>query len=102
MDKKPSISRRSFLRRVVGGAALGGAGAMVTGCATLANTDSDPYDPIGEGYGRPDYPDDQCTDSDRGRYSDPRGQGRNCRQPVACNDSDAGRNADPSGQGRRC
>lgn len=105
MSSNGPMSRRSFLRRVAGGAVIGGAGAMVTGCATLANTDSDPYDPIGQGYGQQGYPDhyEECTDADRGRYSDPRGRGRNCAPPPqSCSDSDSGRYQDPVGQGRRC
>lgn len=106
MASKGPINRRSFLRAVVGTAALGGSGAMVTGCATLANSDSDPFDPIGGGYGRQrGYPDhyEQCTDSDRGRESDPRGRGRNCAAPPqSCTDSDSGRYQDPAGRGRRC
>ena len=106
MDSKGPINRRSFLRAVVGTAALGGSTAMVSGCATLANSDSDPFDPIGGGYGRRNgYPDqyEQCTDSDRGSQSDPRGRGRNCSgQQQACSDNDSGQYQDPAGRGRRC
>jgi hypothetical protein len=108
MKEKRPISRRSFLRTVVGSAAIGGSSVMVSGCATLANSDSDPFDPIGRGYGggrHGRYPDhyEECTDADRGRESDPRGRGRDCgRPPQSCTDSDSGRYQDPPGRGRRC
>ena len=47
---KPSrkISRRSFLRRVGGGALGAGSFLGLTGCVS-GYSDSDPYDPVGGG-----------------------------------------------------
>ena len=89
MKATRSMSRRSFLGRISGGAVAVGAMAALSGCATL-ESDADAYDPIGGGGGgrrrrRRDGDDD-------GR----RGGG------GGCSDSDSGRNADPSGRGRRC
>lgn len=47
-----------------------------------------------------------CSDTDDGRYADPPGFGRRCRQGppsgAGCSDFDGGGNADPPGLGRRC
>lgn len=81
MKPTRSISRRSFLKRVGGGAALAGGALSLTGCFGM--TDSDPYDPIGGGRGgrrgrrgRRDDDDRGCTDRDRGQRADPPGRGR--------------------------
>lgn len=132
MRSSRKLSRRSFLHRVGGGAIGGGSLLMLTGCVGIS--DADPYDPIGGGYGRrgghsdsdPVDPYGQgaggCTDSDRGRRSDPANRGRRCRQSQSDNDggpysdatgcggggcgqsysdNDRGKYADPVGQGRR-
>ena len=107
MSDRRAISRRSFLQRVGGGVAVAGSATLLTGCVGIA--DSDPYDPIGGrgghgGYGGPGRyppPPRECTDNDSGRYADPRGRGRRCRQqPQSCTDADQGRNEDEAGQGR--
>lgn len=57
MTDKKRVDRRSFMARVVGGAAATGALTAVTGCAGLGATDADPYDVAGMGsggYGRTD------------------------------------------------
>jgi len=51
MKATRSISRRSFLGSIGGGAAATGALLLLSGCATLGYSDSDPYDPIGGGGG---------------------------------------------------
>jgi hypothetical protein len=88
MDPIRSITRRSFLGRITGGAAAIGSLVTLTGCTTLANTDSDPYDPIGGGYGghgrgggghrrrRRRDREEGGSDRDSGRYADPPGRGR--------------------------
>ena len=94
------------MQRVGGGMVVAGSATMLTGCAGLV--DADPYDPIGSrgGYGgghrgRGRYPGPaECTDSDSGRYADPRGRGRRCAAPRSCTDSDRGEYADPPGGGR--
>ena len=98
MNVTRKISRRSFLGRIGGGAAAAGALLVLTGCATLGYSDSDPYEPLGAG-----------GDGGRGRRgrrgddADGRGRGgRGGRGGGSCSDSDGGRNADPSGRGRRC
>ena len=128
MSDKKQIDRRSFMARVMGGIAVGGALGTVAGCA---GTDSDPYDLAGlgrgmtaggcsdsdSGYGEdqvgngrrcgtpgPAPPPSNCSDSDSGRSSDGIGQGRRCGPPppTNCSDSDSGRYGDPEGNGRRC
>ena len=105
MEPKRPISRRSFMQRVGGGVVVAGSATMLTGCAGLV--DADPYDQIGSrgGYGRHHrgrgyYPPRECTDSDSGRYADPRGRGRRCAVSQGCTDSDRGGYADPPGGGR--
>ena len=49
MKATRTISRRSFLGSIGGGAAAVGALLTLSGCATLGYSDSDPYDPIGGG-----------------------------------------------------
>ena len=89
------ISRRSFLGSIGGGAAMAGALLTLTGCATLGYSDSDPYDPIGGGYGGRGRRGGRRGDDDDGRGRGGRGRG-------GCSDNDSGRYADPSGRGRRC
>jgi hypothetical protein len=67
----------------------------------LANSDSDPYDPIGGGYGG------HGRGGGRGRgggHGGGRGHGggggRGRGGEGGCTDSDSGRNADPAGRGR--
>jgi hypothetical protein len=130
MSDRKRPDRRSFLRRVVGGAAALGALGTVTGHASAQSrrtglTDSDESDaanfgtqtgyndsdsgsnsdPIGRGRRRTTP--QRCSDSDTGRNADPVGRGRRCGTPVdpkqtSCSDSDSGRNGDASGSGRRC
>jgi hypothetical protein len=87
MARKTPINRRSFLVRVSGTAAVMGAAAVVTGCATSQNC---------SGY----------TDRDYGRYADRAGCGRGPnaprapqapRQQQSVSDLDPG---DPVGRGR--
>lgn len=122
MTRKPrSISRRSFLARVAGGAAAGGAMMVlappaqgqqnytgVTDCDTAAGNRDRP------GYGRGVR--NSVSDNDSGPAGDPPCQGRGTRsgsptgttynpstQPrTGCSDSDRGQYGDPSGHGRRC
>jgi hypothetical protein len=88
MKARRGMSRRSFLGRIGGGTVAAGALLTLTGCATLANSDSDPYDPIGGGYGG------------RGRRGGRGGGGRGRGGERGCTDSDSGRNADSAGRGR--
>ena len=122
-DEIRNVSRRSFLGRVLGGAAIGAVAIVGGATPAAAQTDSDPNDPVGRGRGS--Y--GGVTDSDTGRYADPagRGRGRGRRRyrsgitdrdpgdPVGngrggrrgrsgCTDSDGGSYADPAGNGRRC
>ena len=99
-------SRRSFLRTVVGGAALSGAASIVNGayaqgrtwsanevaCAS-GITDSDggaEADPVGKGRGP------GITDSDSGKRADQAGYG----QGTGVTDEDSGESADRAGYGR--
>lgn len=81
------ISRRSLLSAL--GLGLGAAAAAVVGPATIAAQAPN-----------------RCTDTDDGRYADPPGQGRRCRQqaprPTGCTDNDSGPNEDPVGYGTGC
>jgi len=117
VEIRRKISRRSFLGRVAGGAAVvGGAFELMTGPAVAQVTDSDTgsnADPAGRGRGRTGVTDRDpgdavgngrggrsgVTDNDTGSNADPAGNGRGRR---ACSDSDSGTNADPVGRGRRC
>ena len=59
MAKKGKLSRRSFLTRVAGAAAMTGAASVVTGGAAAQNYTGQ-------------------TDSDTGSYADPVGRGDRC------------------------
>jgi hypothetical protein len=76
MKPTRKISRRSFLRRVGGGAVGAGSFLTLTGCVT-GPSDSDPYDPAGGGWGSGGGR--GYSDNDTGRYADPPGQGRGPR-----------------------
>src|SRR5262245_9242758 len=82
------VSRRSLLSAL--GLGLGAAAAAVVGGAAMT---------AAQGQNR-------CTDNDDGRYADPPGQGRRCRQqsprPTGCSDNDSGPNEDPVGYGTQC
>jgi hypothetical protein len=78
-DRK--LTRRSFVRRVLGGSiAAGGALALIGGEARAQVTDSDPSDPAGQGRGG------GVTDSDSGPGADPAGRGRGGGRPIGDND----------------
>ena len=95
MKATRTISRRSFLGSIGGGAAAAGALLTLSGCATLGS-DSDPYDPIGGGgYGGSG----RRGGGRRGDDDDGRGRGGRGRG-GGCSDNDSGRNADPAGRGR--
>ncbi|MGQ0661269.1 hypothetical protein [Sphingosinicella sp.] len=97
-DEVRKVSRRSFLGRVLGGAAIGA--IAIVGGATPAEaqvcTDRDPTDPGGRGRWCRRRP--RCTDRDP---SDPVGRGRWCtrrrRRRSGITDRDPG---DPVGRGR--
>jgi hypothetical protein len=99
MNPIRKISRRSFLGRI--GAGTVGAGALMTltGCATFGYSDSDPYDPIGGGYGGDGYG-GRGGRSDRGGGGRGRGRGGRGRGGGGYTDNDRGPNADPAGRGR--
>jgi len=113
------LSRRSFLERVAGGAAIaGGAVALVAGRAEAQGnytgvTDSDtaPGHRDRPGYGTGTR--NRYTDRDTGPNADPQfggrgpqgeisGQGGYGEYPSGCSDSDGGPGADPGGRGVRC
>ena len=79
------VSRRSFLRAVVGAGAVTGSMALV-GCGPLirAATESG------------------CTDGDSGQGADPMNNGRGCegRERTGITDQDVGNNSDAIGYGR--
>jgi hypothetical protein len=94
-----SISRRSFLTRVAGGAVVAG-GAMIamTGTAQAQVTDRDQgpnADPPNGGRGGNRIR--GCTDADQGPNADQAGNGRGNRR----SDSDSGPNSDPANCARR-
>ena len=93
------INRRSFLARVAGAAASGGALVTMAAPAQAQVTDHDPSDPIGRGRGGGTG----VTDSDSGAGADPVGRGRGGGpRPGATgvSDSDSGAYADAAGRGR--
>jgi hypothetical protein len=120
----PDVDRRSFLGRVIGGAALIGAGTVLGSTpANAQTTDQDPVDSANCGRGRPNHRRSGLNDSDpvdqagrgrggvpncRGRRrsgitdQDPRdgaglGRGRPNRRRTGLNDSDP---VDNAGWGR--
>ena len=99
-DEVRKVSRRSFLGKVLGGAAIGA--VAIIGGATEAEaqrcTDRDPYDPVGRGrWCRRRRRRTGCTDRDP---YDPVGRGRRCgrrRYRTGITDRDP---YDPVGNGR--
>jgi hypothetical protein len=96
-DETRKVSRRSFLGKVLGGAAIGA--VAIVGGATEAEaqrcTDRDPYDRVGNGrWCRRRRRRTGCTDRDPG---DRVGNGRCRRRRYGITDSDPG---DPVGRGR--
>jgi len=79
-------SRRSFLRIVVGGAALSGATSIISGAQAQSGTWSANQAACATGI----------TDSDRGAEADPAGNGRG----TGITDSDSGETADRSDYGQ--
>lgn len=122
MEGRSKLNRRSFMERVIGGVATGGAIALVAGSARAQNvqysgvTDAD----TGNGADRPGYGTGTRsvhTDSDTGPSADAQfhgrgpaargeggvsGTGRYGEAPSGCSDSDGGPGADPGGRGVRC
>ncbi|WP_296818504.1 hypothetical protein [Brevundimonas sp.] len=93
MAKRPPFHRRSFLARILGTTALGGAAGIITGGASARQvTDSDPTDPAGRGRGGSTG----ITDRDP---TDPigRGRGTSGQGQTGITDSDP---TDPVGGGR--
>lgn len=122
MEPTRKPSRRSFLNQVLGGAAAGGALALLAGSARAQNTrysgvtDTD----SGEHADRPGYgvgTRNNYTDNDTGPNADPQfhgrgpngrpngsasGQGSYAEPQSGCSDTDSGSGSDPGGRGRRC
>lgn len=116
MPRTPKLNRRSFMERVIGGAAAGGAIALISGHAQAQTysgvTDSDTT-PVRDrpGYGTGTRT--QHTDRDTGPNADAQfhgrgpqgevsGEGRYGEYPSGCSDSDGGPGSDPGGRGVRC
>lgn len=111
-QRKKALSRRSFLTRVVGAAAMTGSAGAITGCGTtgaytgITDQDGGFYaDRAGHGRGTVRT---GITDSDEGRNRDAVGAGRGGagrntygRQRTGVTDADSGRGADAPGYGRR-
>jgi hypothetical protein len=121
-DEVRKVSRRSFLGRVLGGAVIGTVAVIGGATPAEAQTDSDPYDPVGGGRGYRRRYRSGITDRDpydpvgggRGRRrrrrrgwtgitdrdpSDPVGNGRGRRRRRICTDRDP---YDPVNRGRWC
>jgi hypothetical protein len=106
MKPTRSVSRRSFLSVVAGGAVLGTAAAFAGVQEAEAQhrghtgiTNNDPNDPVGHGRSRRRGR-SGLTDRDPG---DPVGNGRgHISSSRNCTDSDYGSYADPSGRSRFC
>ena len=91
MRPRRKLTRRSFVRRVLGSSIATGVFALIGGEARAQVTDSDPNDPVGQGRGGGTG----VTDSDSGAGADRVGQGRG--GGVRTGDSDA---SDPAGNAR--
>ena len=89
MKNLRKLSRRSFMTRVVGAAAVGGGALAALGgtAAAFQINDSDPSDPANR---------TGLTDRDAG---DRPGNGQGTRR-RACTDTDSGPSSDPPGRGR--
>ena len=107
------VSRRSFLRRIVGPTVLAGGSLALVGCGpVLASggcTDGDAgpgSDPAGRGRGCEKGERTGLSDNDMGANSDSLGYGRGARASAApsrrsgLTDNDGGANSDPPGYGR--
>lgn len=107
IEKRPSMGRRSLLRRSLGVAGVGAAmsvGLMST-TASAAVTDNDNgsnADPGGNGRGFCRAGTSGVTDRDDGNTADPGGNGRGAQaqQRSGYTDSDGGAVTDPGGSGR--
>lgn len=97
-DRAGRLERRLFIFRVVGLVATGVAVSFAGTSEVHAQTDRDPYDPVGRGRGRVRPGGDPGwghQDSSSGGGADRTSRGRRGR----CTDRDP---SDPSGRGRRC
>ncbi|MBC7987018.1 MAG: hypothetical protein H7X93_10200 [Sphingomonadaceae bacterium] len=116
MPRISRLDRRSFLGRVLGTVAAGGAIALIAGRAKAQTytgvTDAD-LTPVRDrpGYGTGTRT--QYTDQDTGPNRDAQFHGRGPQgatsgsgsygtAPSGCSDSDGGEGADPGGRGVRC
>src|SRR5688500_14003470 len=116
MRARTGFNRRSFMERVVGIAAAGGAIGLIGGRAEAqiytGVTDAD-LTPVRDrpGYGTGTR--NRYTDRDTGPNADPQFQGRGPQgevsstgrygdAPSGCSDTDGGPGADPGGRGVRC
>lgn len=94
--RRTSLTRRSFLARVAGGVAAGGALALLTREAVAHPiSDSDSSDGVGAGRSTQMWPN---ADTDQGRYSDPPGRAGRLGH---FSDRDTGPTADLAPHGRR-
>lgn len=94
-DELRKVGRRSFLRRVIGGAVVGTVAAVTLSGQAEARTDHDSTDRIGHGRGGRRYR-SGITDHDQGD-SVGHGRGRGHRGRSGCTDRDSG---DAAGRGR--
>ena len=97
MRQLRKLNRRSFLGRVLGGAALGGGALVAIGGVGAAHpvSDNDPSDAGGAGTSTGHFP---YSDTDQGAGSDPAGTPGRLGH---FSDSDSGPGADPANHGRR-
>ena len=97
MRQRRKLNRRSFLGRVLGGAAVGGGAlvAMSRSGAAHPVSDNDTSDPGGAGTSTAHFP---HSDTDQGAGSDPAGTPGRLGH---FSDSDSGAGADPVSHGRR-
>lgn len=86
MIRPRPVTRRSFLRSVIGGGAVGGSMALV-GCGPLMRAATN---------------EQVCVDGDTGANADPIDGGRGCagRQRTNITDNDTGQGSDPVDYGR--
>lgn len=97
MSTRRFIGRRSFLLRVIGGAATLSASALLPAAAEARYSDRD----RGPHADRSRSHRTGITDHDSGATADPAGNGRGGGGRSGVTDRDSGRHADLPGRGRR-
>jgi hypothetical protein len=103
MKTTRGVNRRSFMAKVLGGVAAGGAFTLVGGgeAGAFQCSDMDSGPNADQRYAGRSCQQIPCTDHDEGMNSDGR-RGRHCHQYHGCSDRDPIATGDAVGYGRNC